>query len=120
MDYQAVTLGTLNMGAALELFEAAWERLLDNVGDENTKATAVRSVQITVRVKPNEERNSAVTTVAVTDRLAPLSPHEHFVILGSNGHGVQAYTTDPKQQVLGLETPGLENVTQFPAAAGGR
>jgi len=103
MDYQEVTLDTLNMGAARELFEAAWNRLLANIGDDNTKPTAVRSISITVKVKPNENRDSAATTVAVTDRLAPLSPHEHFVILGTDGHRVSAYTADPKQQSLGLD-----------------
>jgi len=119
MKYEEVTLDTLNMGAASELFEAAWNRLLANIGDENTKATAVRSISITVKVKPSETRDSATTTVSVTDRLAPLNPHEHFVILGSDGNGVHAYTTDPKQQSLGLEAAEPDNVTRFPAAAGG-
>lgn len=118
MDYQKVTLDTLNMGAARELFEEAWKRLLTNVGDENTKATAVRSISLQIKVKPNESRDSATTTVAVKETLAPLNPHEHFVILGSDGKHVTAYTADPKQQSLGLDEPG--NVTPFPAAAGGK
>lgn len=120
MDYKEVTLDTLNMGAARDLFESAWERLLENIGDENTKAGAVRSISITVKVKPNEDRSNAATTVAVTERLAPLNPHSHFVVLSTNGRNVQAFTTDPKQQDLGLEADGLEKITQFPAAAGER
>ena len=119
MDYQEVTLDTLNIGAARDLFEAAWTRLLANIGDENTKPTAVRSISITVKVKPNDTRESATTTVSVVDKLAPLTPHEHFVILGMDGGRVHAYTTDPKQQALGLETEEPRNITKFPAAAGG-
>jgi hypothetical protein len=118
MDYQEVTLDTLNMGAARELFEASWQRLLDNIGDENTKATAVRSIAITVKVKPNDQRSSAETTVSIVERLAPLNPHEHFIVLSGDGQRVQAYTADPKQQVLGLEEPG--NVTPFAAGTAGR
>lgn len=118
MDYQEVTLDTLNMGAARELFEEAWRRLLVNVADDNTKPTAVRTLSLQIKVKPNDDRSSATTTVAVKESLAPLNPHEHFVIIGSDGKRVTAYTADPKQQSLGLE-PG--NVTQFPAmVAGGK
>lgn len=119
MDYHEVTLDTLNMGAARELFEAAWVRLLENIGDENTKAEAVRSISITVKVKPSKNRDNASTTVAVTEKLAPLCPHEHFVVLSTDGRRVQAFTTDPKQQSLGLEDEGL-NVTPFAATAAGR
>lgn len=117
MDYKEVTLDTLNMGAARELFEEAWRRLLSNIGDPNTKATAARTISIQVRVKPNEKRDSAVTTVAVKESLAPLNPHEHFVVFSTNGNEVQAFTADPKQPELATE--GGENITEFRAASGG-
>jgi hypothetical protein len=117
MDYKVVTLDSLNSGAVRDLFDAAWERLLENIGDENTKGDTTREIKISIKVKPSKDRANAVTTVAVTDKLAPLNPHESFVVLSSDGVRVKAYTTDPKQEALPLEGGG--NVTQFPAAAGG-
>lgn len=121
MKYQEVTLDTLNLGAARELFEEAWKRLLANVADENTSAKAVRKLTIEVKVKPNEERNSAITTVSVKESLAQLNPHEHFVQFSTDGRRVRAYTTDPGQKPLGLEEDEDAGKTiDFPAAAGGR
>jgi hypothetical protein len=119
MDYHQVTLDTLNMGAVRDLFEAAWERLLENIGDENTKAEAVRSIAITVKVKPNKNRDNAATVVAVTEKLAPLNPHEHFVVLSTDGRHVQAFTANLNQPSLGLEEHE-PNVTPFAAGAAGR
>ena len=119
MDYQEVTIESLNSGAMKDLFEAAWKRLLENIGDSNTKADAVREVRVVVKVKPDKKRESAVTTVAVTDKLTPINPHESFILLSSDGTKVSAYTTDPNQQSLALEGGAENNVRQFPAAAGG-
>jgi len=115
MDYHEVTLDSLNMGAARELFEAAWDRLLDNISDDNTKAEAVRSIAITVKVKPNKNRENASTTVSVTEKLAPLNPHEHFVVLSTDGKRLHAYTADINQPTLGLEVAG--NITPIAAGA---
>lgn len=120
MDYQQVSLDTLNNGAARELFEEAWQRLMDNVADENTLATAARSITISIKVKPNKTRDNASTIVSVIEKLAPLNPHEHFVIMSSDGHSLQAYTADPRQAELGLEVPALENTVPFRPVAGER
>lgn len=118
MDYKVVTLETLNGGAVKDLFDVALDKLLENIGDENTKADASREIRIVVSVKPDKQRATAVSKVAVTTKLAPVNPHESFVVLSSDGSRVMAYTTDPKQNELGLgEADG--KVTPFPAAAGG-
>jgi len=119
MQYQEVTLETLNLGAPRELFEEAWERLLKNVGDENTSPKAVRRLVLEIRVKPNEKRDSAITTVSVKEHLAPLNPHEHFVQFSTDGRRIRAFTTDPGQQGLGLEDGEKGNMIDFAAAAGG-
>jgi hypothetical protein len=52
LDYQQVTLETLNSGAVIDLFEAEWRKLLNNIQDPNTKPDAVRKVKIEIAVKP--------------------------------------------------------------------
>lgn len=101
MDYQKVSLQTLNSGAAVELFEEEFRKALENIGDPNTTPEAIREVRVVVKIKPNKDRNSAVTTVQATSKLAPCQPHESFVLFDHDGRGrVTAYSTDPKQAEL--------------------
>jgi hypothetical protein len=101
MDYHVVTLETLNSGAVIDLFGNEWNRMLENIQDENTRPDAVRRVKIEVIVKPDKDRNHATTKVAVTSKLEPNQPHESFIVLGGEHGRLQAYTTDPRQQELG-------------------
>jgi hypothetical protein len=113
-DYQHVTLESLNSGAVMELFDNAWQKLINNVQDHNTKPDAVRKVKIEITVKPAQDRRNAVTRVSVIPTLAPVVPHEASIIIGAENGKVQAYTFDPKQQVLDLED---EKVRPFPQEA---
>jgi len=104
MDYKTVDLQSLNSGAAVELFEEAFEKVLDNISDPNTDPRALREIRLVVKIKPNEERSGAVTTVSVASKLANVKPHESFIVLGTDGSGLHAYVSDPKQKIL----PGIE------------
>lgn len=104
MDYHEVTLETFNSGAILDLFEAEWKRLLDNIKDPNTKPDAVRRIKIEVSVKPDKERSHANTMVSVKFTPVPIQPDESFIVLSLDKSGrLQAYTTDPRQQDLDLD-----------------
>lgn len=118
MESRIVTLDTINSGAVIDLFTEEFDKLLANVADDNTEADKVRSISIKLSVKPSKDRSKADTKVEVTSRLAPLKPHESFIVLSSDGSKVQAFTTSPAKQ---QELPGVEaeNVRQFPQAAGG-
>jgi hypothetical protein len=116
--YEEVELGNINCGAIDELFAESWSRLLKNIADVNTKADAVRTVQITIKVKPSDDRAKAVTLVQVTEKLASLKPNEHFIQLGLDEAGrIHAFTSDPGQQDLGLDMGG--KVTAIGKAANG-
>lgn len=112
MDYRIVTLQTLNAGAVLDLFDAEWEKMLENVQDPNTKPDGVRKVKIEVVIKPDKDRNHATTKVSVTSKLEPIQPNESFIVLGGSDGRLTAYTTDPKQQDL---IPNLDELISFPA-----
>ena len=104
MDYHVVTLESLNSGAVLDLFGAEWDRMLENIQDPNTKPDGVRKVKIEVTVKPDKDRNHATTKVQVTSKLESNQPHESFIVLGGESGRLVAYTTDPKQQTLEIES----------------
>jgi hypothetical protein len=111
VDYQGVTLETLNSGAVIELFESEWQKLINNIQDPNTKPDAARKVKIEISVKPAKDRRNASTSVSVTAALAPTVPHEASIVIGVENGEVQAYTFDPHQKNLDFDAD--DNVTQF-------
>ena len=96
-DYKLVTIETLNSGAIGELFSEEFAKILANIGDPNTSAQAERSVTITVKVKPNKDRQTAQTAIEVSSKIAKIRPSESFALLSFDGDRVSAYATDPKQ-----------------------
>jgi hypothetical protein len=115
-DYQYVNLETLNSGAVMELFDDAWQKLINNIQDVNTKPDAVRKVKIEIAVKPAKDRRNAATSVSVIPTLAAVVPHEASIVIGVEGGKVQAFTFDPNQQGLDFEeedAAGSSTVRQF-------
>jgi hypothetical protein len=105
-SYESVTLDNLNQGAVKELFEAAWERMMNNIGDPNTSPTATRTLTLKITVKPDENRESATTEVGVTTSLAQHKPHKSSILLdGEMGGHVTAAVSVLKQPEL-PEVPG--------------
>jgi hypothetical protein len=103
LDYQQVTLETLNSGAVIDLFEAEWRKLLNNIQDPNTKPDAVRKVKIEIAVKPAKDRRNASTSVSVTANLANIVPHEASIVIGLENGETQAYAFDPNQKSLDFD-----------------
>lgn len=64
-------LDTLMDGALNERFEREWSRLMSNVFDPNTDPKAKRTINITIEVKPSEDRMSCQFVGKVVSRLAP-------------------------------------------------
>ena len=118
MEYKNIDLETLNSGAVLDLFSVEWQKLLNNINDPNTKPNAARKVTIEIAVLPAKDRRNATTRVSVTSKLAAVTPHESFIVLGEEDGELHAYTFDPKQQGLNFddEEKGDEKVTHFPKA----
>jgi hypothetical protein len=102
-EYKEVNLNTINSGAAIDLFNEEFGKVIDNIMDENTKADTVREIQISVKIKPNKDRSAASTQIQVKSKMAPLKPHEHFFHFANDGHKIKALTHDPGVQ----DIPGL-------------
>lgn len=114
MDYEEVVkLDDLNHGVVKDLFPDEWKALLANVADENTQATAKRSITITITAVPTKDRFAMDTSVTVVSKLAPPKTSESRVLLSSDGVDTTAHfmKDEPKQ-------PGLDLV-EFPGKAGG-
>lgn len=112
MSEQFVTLDSLGQGAAVEKFEDELNRVLENVLDPNTKATAARSVTLTITVKPDEDPSFANTLIEVKSKLAPSRAVGTAIFIGR--HAGRAVATERDTRQLRLD----DNVVGIKEAAG--
>jgi hypothetical protein len=103
-DPQEVTLDTLAGGAAAELFQREWERVLENITDVNTDHTKTRTVTLTVKVTPaSEARDAVTTTVEASSKLIHAQPAVRSMFIGKkNGRMIAVdrvqFTAFPDEQ----------------------
>lgn len=116
MELKEVALDTLAGGALPERFSREFQAVLENIQDPNTEAGEVRSITLTVKLKPNEDRDRARTAVSVKTKLAGPKPVETTVHMGRNKSGrLVAVDYDPRQAELFCE--GDPDVTPLPDRA---
>jgi hypothetical protein len=103
INQQYVSLETLGgggpdrMSAAVELFNLEFQRELDNCLDPNTKPTARRQVVLTVKLTPDEDRETCNVEISATSKLAAVRPYPTSIFLGKRGDRAVAVEHDPKQ-----------------------
>lgn len=87
-----VDLNTLAGGALLERIGIELQKMADNIADPNTKAEAVRSVTVEIKVKPDETRTVALSEINVKSKLAASRgiPTKFIVDQDNNGRAVIA------------------------------
>lgn len=100
MDNQLVdlTLETVAGGAAVELFNAELEKVLQNIHDPNTDEKMVRVVRLEVRIKPTPDRESAQVLVSASSKVSASKPASDNVYLGMRNGRLVAVTRDPRQR----------------------
>lgn len=100
MQDPKVSLKTLGSGAAMELFDAELQRVLDNIVDINTPANKTRKIVLEVAIKPDIDREWGQVTIQAKSTLAPNEAYSTKFILGkSQGRGF-AEEYAPKQMTL--------------------
>lgn len=112
-DEMKVTLDSLGHGAALEMFQYEFERVLDNILDPNTKATTGRSVTLTVNIKPDQDRAFGSTVIEVKSKLAPVRGVTTGIYIGRRAGQAVASERDTRQ--LAFDEANVTNI----AAKGG-
>lgn len=116
VESKKINLETINSGAAKDLFDEAFKKVLENIADENTRPTAIRSITLKFSVKPSEDRGQAATTVDVETKLAPIKQNSGTMLFSFDGDIVEAFAvSSPKQPDL----EGLNDPKVFAAAAAG-
>jgi len=77
-------LETLADGAAVELFEAALARALENIDDPNTDPEQVRKIVLTVTLRPDSKRRDLKIGIQCTQKLAAMVPVTTTAFVGRN------------------------------------
>lgn len=103
-----LTLESVAGGAAVELFDREFRKVLDNILDPNTDPTAARSVKIEIKIKPTEDRESGTVSVVVGSKLATAKPVAAQIFMGMHNGKPTAVMYDPRQ-------PGLFDEGQEPS-----
>jgi len=114
MEERFVSLESLGGGAAIEMFQDEFDKVLANVLDPNTKATAARSVTLTVTIKPDENRRYGNTLIECKSKIASIRGVGTALYIGRAGGKPVATERDDKQ----MEIPG--NVVGIKEASGGK
>lgn len=114
---EKLSLANLGQGAAIEKFDRELQKVLDNIQDPNTGATAKRSVTLTVSLKPNDDREFADIDIAVKSTTAPDYAFRVMAGLGRDIHGAaEAYEWIKQEQP---ELPMGGNVRELRVDKGG-
>lgn len=67
-----VDLVTMQRGVVIDMFNEEFEKVFNNIADDNVKPDAVREITIKLQIKPDKTRKTAATKVDVNSKLAPV------------------------------------------------
>ena len=107
--YKIVTLDNLDGGQVVALFDREIKRVLENIADQNTPAAAMRTVTISIKIKPDEKREQGSVKISAKSTLADVAPSDSIIVFNFDGKDVTAYQSPPPNQ-LGFAT--VDEVTQ--------
>ena len=79
-----ITLAGLHDGAALEMFQAALENILENIRDLNTDHKSKREVRLSFTFTTNEERNVSDVVIQCGTKLAGMKGVQSLVYIGKH------------------------------------
>lgn len=109
-DDEQVSLVTLNGGAAVELFDDELQKVLDNIGDPNTKPDAAREVVLVIKIKPDEKRRYCDVTIQAKSKIAPTRESGTVFFLGKKAGSTRVIASERNTDQMTLEE--AENTTQ--------
>jgi len=96
-----ITLANLGGGAAIEKVQEELGRVVENILDPNTNATASRSIVLTITFKPAKDRSFGDVEVATQAKLAPSTAFSTRAFFGADKEGKHvAFEDNPKQVTI--------------------
>jgi hypothetical protein len=95
--HKALTMSTVNNGAAEELFQRELAEVMRNVDDCNTAPKEPRKITMEFIFTPNETRELGVLEVSAKSKLAPYKAAGSTFILQNNGKQLCPWEPDVHQ-----------------------
>ena len=117
MEMEKVKLSNLQHGIVIDMFDEEFGKVLKNIADNNVKPDATREICIKIQIKPDKTRQTAVTKIDVTSKLAPVKSSDGMMFIGTEDNELVAYEDNYNQQELDLDKPSIFKMAE---AAGGK
>jgi len=102
---EAVTLNSIAGGVLPELFDREMKKVVENVLDLNSAATAVRTINIKIKIKPDEKRNFGHVSIVVISGIASQNPYGSTMYFGRKGGEAQAIEPPHQKELFPVEKP---------------
>lgn len=98
----------LSGGAVAERLNRELQKVAENVLDPNTKADAVRTLTLTIKIKPDEAREISVSEISVKSALAPSRgiPAKFVFDYGKDGKAVMAELLSGERNQFMMDNDG--------------
>lgn len=106
MERSTKSILEMARGAILERVDYEMAKILDNILDANTKATAKRKMTLTLTFSPDDERATVAVSATAKTTLAPTNPAVTSLYLTGQEGSAQAVEMVP--QVPGQTSLDLE------------
>lgn len=106
-------------GAILERGDYEMSRILENIIDPNTPATAKRKLTLTLEFKPDDNRQNVVVSVTAKPTLAPTTPVVTTLYIADRETVVEMAPQIPGQMTVDgaeQEAPTTLKVVKFESA----
>jgi hypothetical protein len=97
---ERTTLNNVACGQAPELFERELQRVLANIAADEMPATAVRTITLEFKFRPEGDRSAIVTTVNAKAKLAEASGVAGLMYAVNDDGELKASNSNPKQLKL--------------------
>ncbi len=107
-----ITLDTVGGGVCTELFEREVQEIAKNINDQNTSATAKRSITMKFTFSPDGDRRETTVIIEAKSALAPVKAAKNTIYCGRIDGAPVMLGADPDQMELDLqsdETPSLNS-----------
>ncbi len=101
LDAASVNIGNINEGAAIDAFDLELRKVLENIADLSTVATATRTITLKVDFKPESDRCKVHTEFTIKTTLAGIEKHVSKIFVARTDEGaLVALDADPRQMPL--------------------
>lgn len=96
METNVSSLLDMANGAIKERLDYEMGRVIQNIGDPNTKAAAKRTITVKIILEPDEERQHIEVSATASSTLAPMHPVKTALAVGNEEDHVVAVELTPQ------------------------